>query len=66
MYCDRIENFASGEINERNFSNPHPSSAYIHMVSSEIIFQIQPKINHKGVIYHNCSGSGLTLKQMMT
>ena len=23
-YLDRIENFACGEINERNFSNPHP------------------------------------------
>ena len=24
MYFCKIENFASGEINERNFSNPHP------------------------------------------
>ena len=26
-YFDRIENFAYGEINERSFSNPHPSSS---------------------------------------
>ena len=24
MYFCQIENFACGEINERNFSNPHP------------------------------------------
>ena len=24
MYFCEIENFAYGEINERNFSNPHP------------------------------------------
>ena len=29
MYFWQIENFAYGEINERSFSNPHPSAVSV-------------------------------------
>ena len=32
MYFYEIENFASGEINERSFSNPHPSAEKFKIV----------------------------------
>ena len=38
MYFCETENFAYGEINERSFSNPHPSSEkYIHLNNDAII-----------------------------